>query len=196
MASARPLRDVFADLVGAPGAADDPAALLRDHGHPGLPEELVAEAVVSYADTAPVEVAERLAPYVTAHSAVGADPVPGDEPAAGWLDLLGAAPDVTGDEPADLDDLAPGSGGFDAAAGLDPDPGLDFGAGAGPGFAIEPGDGAEGAGEDGLVEIFADPAELDERDDAADRPPAVPEPDLTAEESDGGDGEPDGEPLG
>ena len=117
MAPARPLRDVFADLIGDPSAADDPAALLRDQGHPGLPDHLVAEAVVSYADTAPVEVAEHLAPYVTAHSAVGADPVPGDEPPAGWLDLLGTAPDVVR-RPADIDDLAPAPDEFDDAAGL------------------------------------------------------------------------------
>jgi hypothetical protein len=150
MASARPLRDVFADLVGDPDAAGDPAAFLRDQGHPGLPDHLVAEAVVSYADTAPVEVAEHLAPYVTAHSAVGAGPASGDEPPAGWADLLGTAPDVSG--PADLDDL--GSVDSGEAAGLDPEPGLDldFGAGAGP----LPG----GATEDG-AEIPADePADL------------------------------------
>lgn len=189
MASARPLRDVFADLVGAPGTTGDPAALLREHGHPGLPDDLVAEAVVSYADTAPVEVAEHLAPYVTAHSVVGADPEAGDEPAAGWLDLLGTAPDVAGDDAADLDGLAPERGGFDAATDLDPDPGLEFGAGAGSGFVTEPG--------------------ADEHDDEAGWAPVVPEPDLTAEEPDltvevvdltaeesGGDeGEPDDEPL-
>src|ERR687890_805827 len=98
MASARPLRDVFADLTGGEYTADDPDALLRDHGH-ALPDDLVAEAVVSFADTAPAEVAEHLAPYVMTHSAVGADPVAGDEPSVGWLDLLGSAP---AGEPADL----------------------------------------------------------------------------------------------
>ena len=92
MADPRPLRDVFTDLVGEPGPTD-PAALLSGHGHPGLPDDLVAEAVVSYADTAPVEVAEHLAPYVTAHSVVGADPEA--EAPEGWLGLLGTAPDVT-----------------------------------------------------------------------------------------------------
>jgi hypothetical protein len=137
MAPARPLRDVFADLVGDPSAADDPAALLRDQGHPGLPDHLVAEAVVSYADTAPVEVAEHLAPYVTAHSAVGADAAPGDEPPASWLDLLGTAPDVAG--PADIDDLAPEPGESGDAASLHagPDLDLDFGTGAGPVPVVE-----------------------------------------------------------
>jgi hypothetical protein len=199
MAPARPLRDVFADLTGDPSAADDPAALLRDQGHPGLPDHLVAEAVVSYADTAPVEVAEHLAPYVTAHSAVGADPVAGDEPPAGWLELLGTAPDVAGDEPADIDDLAPAPGEFDADAGLDPDLGLDFGTGAGSASAIETGDDADAPDEDGLVEILADPAALDDRGDAADWEPAEPAADLTADlaaEESEDDGEPDGEPMG
>jgi hypothetical protein len=203
MASARPLREVFADLVGTPSATDDPAALLRDHGHPALPDDLVAEAVVSYADTAPVEVAEHLAPYVTAHSAVGPDAEPGDEPDAGWLDLLGTAPDVTGGEPADLDALASTPGGSDAAAdaGFDPepDPGLSFGTGAGPASVSESDDDAEGAGPDGLVEMLADPAELDQLGQDVDWTPAADEThlsaDLTADES-GGEPEPDAEPLG
>jgi hypothetical protein len=200
MASARPLRDVFADLTGAPSAADDPAALLRDHGHPGLPDDLIAEAVVSYADTAPVEVAEHLAPYVTAHSTVGAEPVPGDEPAARWLDLLGTAPLISGDEPADLDGLTPPPGGFGEAAGLDPDPGLNFGTGAGPDSTIEPDDGAGDPAELDATElpgVELDEAELDDAglddaglDDAAGWMPMAQETDLTAEEPDGDEGEP------
>jgi hypothetical protein len=204
MAQARPLRDVFADLIGDPSAADDPAALLRDQGHPGLPDHLVAEAVVSYADTAPVEVAEHLAPYVTTHSAVGADPVPGDEAPAGWLDLLGTAPDVSG--PADIDDLAPVPGEFDDAAGLHAGPGLDldFGTGAGPAPAFEtdadPVDaGPEAAGgdvdgfDDQLVEIpAADPADLDDGGDAAGWIAA----EQTEDPSDSDESEPDDEPLG
>jgi hypothetical protein len=186
MASARPLREVFADLVGAP--SDDPDALLRDQGHPGLPDDLIAEAVVSYADTAPVEVAEHLAPYVTTHSAVGADPVPGDEPPAGWVDLLSTAP--AGD-PAEIDDLPPAAEGFDD--GVD----LDFGMGAEP---IEIGDDAEDHDLDGPVDTLADPAELDDGAEAIDwapaDPPADPVADPAADEFDDDDGEPDGEPLG
>jgi hypothetical protein len=71
MTGARPLKDVFADLLGGgDGARPDPEAALAAAGHPDLPPELVAEAVVSYADTAPVEVAEHLSPYVIAHSGV------------------------------------------------------------------------------------------------------------------------------
>jgi hypothetical protein len=165
MAAARPLRDVFTDLVGAPGNTDDPAA-----------------------------VAEHLAPYVAAHSAVGADP--GDEPPAGWLDLLGSAPDVAGDEPGDLDDLAPASGGFADMDGSDPDPALDFGTGAGPVSAPGTADGG-GLDEDVSVQI---PADLDDSVDAADWGPVEPVADLAAadltDEASDDEGEPDGEPLG
>jgi len=200
MAPARPLRDVFADLVGDPSVADDPAALLRDQGHPGLPDHLVAEAVVSYADTAPVEVAEHLAPYVTAHSAVGADPVPGDEPPVGWLDLLGTAPDVAG--PADLDDL-PAADAFDDAADLDPGLTLDFGTGADSAPVVDTGDGVDGTDEDGLADLLSDPAELDDAGDAAGWVPAEPAADLDpalaadlADDADDDEPETDVEPLG
>ncbi|GAA0445875.1 hypothetical protein Aca07nite_03870 [Actinoplanes capillaceus] len=92
-----PLRDVFAGLAG-PGSA--PGDFLRE-----LPEELVAEAVVSYADTAPVEVAEHLASFVSAHSAVGAETA-GE---LGWLDLLTTAPVEAGTE-IDETDLDFGTG--------------------------------------------------------------------------------------
>jgi hypothetical protein len=77
MEPVRPLRDVFAELSAAgrpaPGGVD-PARVLAEHGHGGLPEGLLAEAIVSYADTAPVEVAEHLAPFVVAHSPVPVGP--------------------------------------------------------------------------------------------------------------------------
>jgi hypothetical protein len=77
MEPVRPLRDVFAELSAAgrpaPGGAD-PARVLAEHGHGALPEGLLAEAIVSYADTAPVEVAEHLAPFVVAHSPVPVGP--------------------------------------------------------------------------------------------------------------------------
>lgn len=122
MAAVRPLRELLADLVGdssvRPGG---PSAYLAEHGHVDLPADLVAEAVVSYADTAPPEVAEQLAPFVTAHTA-------GDEESADWFDLLTSA---SADLPDDLDALdsapAPWTGDdFDA----DPGPALDFGTGA------------------------------------------------------------------
>jgi hypothetical protein len=189
MASARPLRDVFADLVGAP--SDDPDALLRDQGHPGLPDDLIAEAVVSYADTAPVEVAEHLAPYVTTHSAVGADPVPDDEPPAGWADLLSTAP--AGD-PAGIDDLPAAPEAFDD--GVD----LGFGTGAEPAPTIDDGDDVGDHDVDGAMDILADPAGLDDGGEAVEwapaEPAADPAVDPAADEFDDDDGEPDGEPLG
>jgi hypothetical protein len=104
MEPARPLREVFAELAGT-GSTGDPGGLLRD-----LPDELVAEAVVSYAETAPVEIAEHLASFVSAHSAVGSE-----EPAPeGWLDLLATAPV----EPAEEPELEFGAG---AASGTTPD---------------------------------------------------------------------------
>ena len=190
MASARPLRDVFADLVGARGAVGDPAAVLSEHGHPGLPADLVAEAVVSYADTAPVEVAEQLAPWVMRHSAPGAGPVTGDEPGAGWLELLGTAPEAAGDEPTDLDGLVPAPAGSTTAgpgpeAGPDLEAGLEFGAGAGS---------ASGWAPDVAFETtMAEPAEIPgipaERSDAVDWLPAAEDPDLTAEEPGDDEGE-------
>jgi hypothetical protein len=99
MASARPLRDVFADLAGEHAPATDPAEVLAANGHPGLPDGLVAEAVVNYADTAPIEVAAHLSPYVIANSPVPLGPEAGDEPMT-WLHALTSAPVVT-DDPLD-----------------------------------------------------------------------------------------------
>lgn len=122
MASVRPLRELLADLVGdASARSGGPEAYLAEHGHPDLPPDLVAEAVVSFADTAPPEVAEHLAPFVTAHTA-------GDEEPADWFDLLASAPEDPADDLDQLDDDPdPWSmADFDS----DPGPGLDFGAGA------------------------------------------------------------------
>jgi hypothetical protein len=128
MATARPLRDVFADATGDEAArASDPAELLRSSGHEDLPDTLVAEAVTSYADTAPVEVAEHLSRYVMANSAV---PGVGTEvDPSSWLEALSTAPEMlaTTVDP--------------AAAGLDQEPQY------GPDAATP--DGADGAGVDG-----------------------------------------------
>jgi hypothetical protein len=129
MATARPLRDVFADVTGDEAVhASDPAELLRASGHADLPDTLVAEAVTSFADTAPLEVAEHLSPYVMANSAV---PGAGEEvDPSSWLEALSSAPDVleTTVDPAavGLDEapdgepaLEAGQAAFGAAAGDD-----------------------------------------------------------------------------
>ena len=141
MDPARPLRDVFADLVGDESArqahAADPEGFLHAAGHPELPGSLVSEAIVNYADTAPAEVAEHLAPFVMAHSPVPVeDDLPVDElDATHGLDLLataaaGAVPDddlaldVTGHDLADHDVT-----GHEIAGDLADPFGLDFGHG-------------------------------------------------------------------
>ncbi|GGQ82434.1 hypothetical protein [Couchioplanes azureus] len=99
MAPARSLHEIFAGLTGAAGTPGDLSAVLRDGGYPDLPQELLAEAVVSFADTARAEVAEHLAPFVRAHGPI----VEGDTAAGdigNLLDLLATAP------AADLDESA------------------------------------------------------------------------------------------
>ena len=149
MAAARPLREVFTDLTGDEEArrahAADPDGFLAAHGHPGLPSELVAEAVVSYADTAPPEVAQHLAPYVIEHSSVpleaGAGAVPTET--ENWFELIASAPaaEEIGEAP-DLDSELLGAAPLDLdepadQPGRDVDFGdFDFGRGAAAGAGI------------------------------------------------------------
>lgn len=188
MDAARPLRDVFADLASDDAARQtyraDPDGFLAANGHGDLPADLVAEAVVSYADLAPLETAEHLAPVVMAHSAVpfdGADGIPEDlhglgasddvtvatpDPLAA-LDLLATAP-----APADQGETA-GIGDEDAAELADVDA-------TEPAYATEPADTTElddrfGEGDPGLLDHldddaapagFDDPDELDHLTDS------------------------------
>ncbi|WP_326549701.1 hypothetical protein [Micromonospora sp. NBC_01813] len=108
MAPARSLHEIFAGLTGDAAAHGEVDAVLHANGYADLPAELLTQAVVSYAETAPAELAEHLAPLVMANS-----PVPGDEGAAvaefgSPLDLLAAAPaaglDDDGLDAASLDD--------------------------------------------------------------------------------------------
>ncbi|MEU7908852.1 hypothetical protein [Actinoplanes sp. NPDC049118] len=91
MAPARSLHEIIAGLTGDAGTSGDLAAVLHAGGHPDLPEELLAEAVISFADTAPAEVAEHLAPFVMAHG-----PIAEGDAGAGEIgrlpDLLATAP--------------------------------------------------------------------------------------------------------
>jgi hypothetical protein len=150
MPPARPLRDVFADLTGegvASVGAATPDELLRAQGHEDLGDDLIGEAVVNFADSAPVELAEHLARFVMAHSPIPLiDPESGTDDLPDWVDLLTSAPPVDGiaeigdDGSAGLDGLDgiaeigdDGSAAIGAAddGGFDPDHGLflDFGHG-------------------------------------------------------------------
>jgi len=87
----RSLRELFASMSHG---STDPATALAASGHADLPGHLVTEAIISYADSAPVEVAEHLQPYVVANSAVPAPeghPAPGAELHDGFA-LLTSAP--------------------------------------------------------------------------------------------------------
>jgi hypothetical protein len=153
MATARPLRDVFADATGDEAArASDPAELLRSSGHEDLPDTLVAEAVTSYADTAPVEVAEHLSQYVMANSAV---PGVGTEiDPSGWLEALTTAPEML---QATVD---PAAAGLDAEPQFGPDTAGPQGAGVDGAYALDLdfgfGEAVEGIGE--AVETYVDNA--------------------------------------
>jgi hypothetical protein len=173
MDEARPLRDVFADLVGDEAArqahAADPDGFLAAAGHADLPDGLVGEAIVSYADTAPAEVAEHLAPFVMAHSPV---PVEDDLPAAALdaahgLDLLSTAPaepvlddptlaahagaELVGPEAAGHDAAGHDAAGHDAAGELADPFGLDFGHGD-TGEPVHTGHSGPGPVDAGLVD--------------------------------------------
>ncbi|QSB13633.1 hypothetical protein JQS43_18925 [Natronosporangium hydrolyticum] len=119
MAPARPLREIFEGLTGVGEVDADADSVLRASGHADLPEELLAEAIGSYADTARVEVAELLAPVVMAHRGMGADGDVAAGPGAA-LELLAAAPPAGLDEVeveggAELDPAAPPPGDFGAS---------------------------------------------------------------------------------
>jgi hypothetical protein len=174
MQPARPLHDVFDELArGDLGAG--PAGALADSGHGDLPDQLVSEAIVNYADTAPIEVAEHLAPFVKVHSGMPADPDTGELPAGDGLELLATAPqqivsDEDGAYEADL--LEPPAGAGDLSYGADPAD-LDFAFGSGAeagtgvpaidepeqdlGAVVEPGPAGELAPPPAEVESAAEP---------------------------------------
>ncbi len=97
MTEARSLRDAFDGIlqgdsptVTAPGV-DAPDG----SGFDGLPTDLVGQALASYAETAPLDVAESLSPFTTAWTLGEADPVEG-------LRLLGGAGDGLSPDPATM----------------------------------------------------------------------------------------------
>lgn len=89
----RPLHAVFTELVQDEAArqafAADPDNFLVDAGHAGMSEEMVAEAIVSFAETAAPAVAEHLAPFVMANGSIDATD-PGES--LDGLELLASAP--------------------------------------------------------------------------------------------------------
>jgi hypothetical protein len=125
MQPARPLRDVF-DEVARGDLGADPAEALADSGHADLPDQLVSEAIVNYADTAPIEVAEHLAPFVTVHSAVPNDSDAADLPAGQGLDLLATAPEPIVPDGMEVTEPAPEAGEPSYADAID----FGFGSGA------------------------------------------------------------------
>ena len=111
---ARSLHEVFASLAG--DSAGDPGAALAAAGHGELPADLLNEAVVSYAEVSPPEVAEHLSPVV-----LGASEDPGlalellsSAPQASWDDVpeepVAEAPDAADDAADDVPDLDFGLG--------------------------------------------------------------------------------------
>lgn len=139
MTEGRPLHSVFTELlrddITRQAYAADPGGLLSSVGHGELPDDLLAEAIVSFADTAAPQVAEHLAPFVMAHSAVPLDDAEPPAATAG-LDLLADAPGDAadtlgaGDPDALLDGTQIQADTVDAGAGSALDD-LDFGGGAG-----------------------------------------------------------------
>jgi hypothetical protein len=199
MDDARPLREVFADLAGGtpgthPGAthADAGSAL---GGHEGLPADLLATAIGSYADTAPAEVAEHLAPFLTDPDAgidVGLELL-ADAPVGDWDGEVDLAADLDGDLGGGLDgDLR----GADALDHLDAGS-LDIGH-LDPGY-LDPGHldaghvdpvGEFGAGHEGIGDVLENvPGDVQ-----VDLPDDVPE-EVAADSLDDTTGEPADESL-
>ncbi|CAM2789080.1 hypothetical protein [Skermania piniformis] len=100
----RTLLEIFDRLVV--GREPDIGAALHAAGYGDLPAELLNQTLVSYCDTAPIEVAAHLAPHVTAVTA-GTEP----DPTVGF-DLLATVPAGA------TDDLDFGAGGTGPADGF------------------------------------------------------------------------------
>jgi hypothetical protein len=178
----RPLHAVFTELLNDEATrqayAADPGSLLDGAGHTGLPDELVAEAVVSFVDTAPPAVAEHLAPFVMARGPVAesdADPAELD-----GLALLATAPPQTTREELD-GDLAATPESMDEAhtgTGWSSDD-LDFGTGSERELTDAPADGFD----DALSEIPAASAEPAEPAPAEDEHLLGPDPAFAVDET-------------
>lgn len=124
------LRRLVDELVGADGsgapAADPDGGPSRDalaeHGHGELDPTLFGEALVHYADTAPIEVADALSPIVMSSSAVPFDPdldpvTASDDPPPDADDAMGEQESSDDDADVAREDVDPDA--FDDA-GRDP----------------------------------------------------------------------------
>ncbi len=183
----RPLHAVFTELLKDEAArqayAADPAGFLDSAGHADLPDELVAEAVISFADTAPPAVAEHLAPFVMAHGPVDesdTDPIELD-----GLALLATAPGQPGDEDMDADFTPPAA---EPATAVNADTGwpiddLDFGAGSERAPAEAPATDFD----EELTEIPAEGSEPGVPAPVADEPLLAPDPALAVDEAEAAD---------
>lgn len=179
----RPLRVVFDELAtGGAESGSDPAEVLRASGHADLPDGLVAEAVVSYADTAPIGVAEHLAPYVMAHSPVPVLPpdsdatsadasgANGDDGGLSWYEALATTPAPSDADPANgldyahIDHAGLDHPGFDHPGFDQPGPDHDIAGGVMPDGAADHGDLGFGHGDpgpDAAALTWTDPSGLD-----------------------------------
>lgn len=88
------IRDALHQMLAGMGAETDPAQVLADHGHPDVPPEAFAQALGHLSDTAPIELADSLAPLTTRSSNI---PFDSDE-------LPTLDPDLEFNNPADIYD--------------------------------------------------------------------------------------------
>jgi hypothetical protein len=168
------LRHAIEDLLADLGSGADPRQVLAEHGFDDLPVEAFSSALVHFAESAPMDVADALAPLVTRLS-----PIPfaqGDLPPDEAADALADGGDVF-DLLAELEAVAVG---YDAdpsdldvghVQGEEPDHGLDDGDGFDGGdtptddHGFDDGDHTFGAGEteaEATLHAGAAPSDFDD----------------------------------
>lgn len=107
MSLRRVLQDLLADPVTRAELAQNPAETLARHGFDGLDAGHVGDAIVHYADAAPLAEAEALQPVVTGLTGV----IPADSDP--WGELAALDGDGVWDEPAPVDEVDFGAGTVD-----------------------------------------------------------------------------------
>jgi len=86
------IRDALHQMLAGLGSETDPAQVLADNGYPDIPPESFAQVLGHFSDTAPIELADSLAPITTRVSNV---PFEADE-------LPEISPDLELDNPVDI----------------------------------------------------------------------------------------------